>query len=124
MKITCVNPMSRDMREGHYRYRPFVLAFGAYGDTVLLAYGHYLEDALDECIDWIADKAPGLLMDDQVAEAYDECIAEGMSEEDAQQEAESDMTIGGNNGHYIASWEWCIIQEEPTRDELIAIAKR
>jgi len=98
--------------------RAFILCFGAYGETRLLVYARHLEDALDECVDWIAENAPGLLMNDQVAEAYHEAIAEGKSEEEAIEEAECDMTIAGNAGDYIASWEWGIVGEDLTPKQI------
>ncbi len=110
----------------------FVLCFGAYGWTRLMVWADHLEDALDECVDWIAEHAPGLLMDEQVAEAYkeafDAAIAEGMSEEDAdehaREEAETDMTCAGNCGNYLASWEWGIVAENPTRAQVLEMLGR
>ena len=99
----------------------FVLAFGAYGWTVLVCWANSLEDALDEAIDWIVDNEPGLLADDAVREAYEQAIADGMSEEDAQTESEIDVTCGGNCGNYIHSAEWSIVSENPTRAEMLAL---
>ena len=97
----------------------FVFWFG--GDTYLMSYGWDMERALEEAIDWIVDHAPGLLHDDAVEETYREAIAEGKSEEEAIEEAEMDMTSFGHSGmHYLASWEWGIALENPTREELIA----
>jgi hypothetical protein len=100
----------------------YVLAFGAYGDTQLLVWANNLDDALDECIDWIVDNAPGLLCDDRVAEEYHRGIAEGMSEEDAHEAATADTTCGGNCGNYILSYEWSILVEDPTRAQLVHLA--
>jgi hypothetical protein len=115
--IVIVNPLER-----HNTTNRFVLHFGAYGWTRLLAYADNLEDALDECVDWIAEHAPGLLADDTVAEEYERLIAEGMDEDEAREEAEVDTTIAGNAGHYLNSWEWGILAENPTRAELLALA--
>jgi hypothetical protein len=117
MKIHIANPSERP--EGTYRRnRRFLFSFGAYGSTHVLVYGRSLDDALDEAIDWLVDNAPGHLMDEQVAEAYREAIAAGKSEEEAAEEAETDMTCGGNCGHYIASWEWFV--SEVTREDLLS----
>jgi hypothetical protein len=110
-----VNPTDRDWT--HHRY---ILAFGAYGWTRLMVWANSLDAALDEAIDWIANNAPGLLADEQVNEAYREAIAEGKTEEEAQEEAEIDTTCGGNSGHYLLSWEWTVIAEDPSRAEVKA----
>ncbi len=65
IEIIEVNPGDRD-----WTCHVYVLYFGAYGWTQLRVWANHLEDALDECIDWIVDNAPGLLADDQVAEEY------------------------------------------------------
>lgn len=116
--IIIVNPNDRDWTDSR-----FVLCFGAYGWTRLMVYANSLEDALDECVDWIADNAPGLLADDAVHKAYNEAIANGMSEEAAQGEAEEDTTCAGNEGHYLNSWEWGIVAENPSRADVLALAK-
>ena len=100
--------------------RAFILWFGAYGSARVLAYARHLEDALDECVDWIADNAPGLLCDDEVAEEYrrlEEEWREGHPGEEPdddmiskwQETAEEDTTIAGNCGHHLTSWEWGIV---------------
>ena len=118
----------------------FLLAFGAYGWTKLLVWADHLEDALDEAIDWIADNEPGLLCNDQVAEDYREALArlteenaalpeeERRSEEDLESEAydesTEDTTCGGNSGDYILSYEWCIMAEDPSREDLLQVMDR
>jgi hypothetical protein len=114
--VVLVNPSDRD-----YTKHRYVLAFGAHGWTVLVAWASHLEDALDECVDWIAEHAPGLLADEQVAEAYREAIAEGHDEETAQELATVDTTCAGNAGHYLLSWEWTIVCVDPSRAELKSI---
>ncbi len=117
MKIHIANPTERP--EGKYRRNArFLFSFGAYGSTHVLVYGRSLDDALDEAIDWLVDNAPGHLMDDQVAEAYQEAIARGLGEDEAIEEAEMDMTCGGNSCHYIDSWEWWV--SEVTRADLMS----
>lgn len=106
-KLHCANRRDRSQKA-------FVLAFDAYGSTRILAYADHLEGALDECVDWIAENKPGLLMDEAVSDAYLEARGEGMSEEKAQEEAEVDMTCAGNACPYLASWEWAIVGEDLT----------
>jgi hypothetical protein len=111
----------------------WVLAFGPYGDLYVLAYAKCLEDALDECVDWIADNAPGLLADDEVADEYRRVLTEHVAAgadptderviEAAQAVAEIDTTIAGNYGHYLHSWQWQICLEDPTKEALISFAK-
>ena len=114
-KITIVNPNDRDWTRGRY-----VLWFGACGPTALMAYANSLDDALDECVDWIAEHAPGLLANDAVDAAYSEAVAAGKSEEEAIEEAETDITRAGNAGDCLLSWEWGIALENPTRAQLVA----
>lgn len=118
-KIVPVNGSDRDWTRHRY-----ILSFGAYGETLLMVWANSLDDALDECVDWIADNAPGLLADEQVAEAYNEAIAAGKSEEDAQAEAETDTTCAGNAGHYLLSYEWGIVAEDPDRATILDIQGR
>lgn len=92
--------------------RRFVLWFGAYGCTKLMVHARHLEDALDECVDWLAEHKPGLLADQAVAEAYHDALARGLSEEDAQEEATVDTTCAGNYGNYLNSWEWGIVCDD------------
>jgi len=119
MSFHVINSTDRDWTKHR-----FVLAFGAYGWTVCLVWANHLEDALDECIDWIADNKPGLLYDEAVQRAFQAAIAKGKSEEDAIAEAETDMTCAGNNGRYIASWDWTILAEDPDRKTLKEIVTR
>lgn len=114
-----INSTDRDWTKGRY-----LLAFGAYGDTRLLVWANSLEDALDECVDWIVENEPGLLADEQVREEYERAIAEGLSEEEAQERAEVDTICAGNYGNYLNSWEWSIVFENPTRAELLEFRAR
>jgi hypothetical protein len=111
-----VNPTDR-----YWTKHRYLLHFGAYGWTRLLVWANSLDDALDECVDWIADNEPGLLCDDSVNEEYDRAIADGLDEEAAHDSATVDTTCAGNNGHYLASWEWGIMFEDPTRQQLKAL---
>lgn len=118
-KLNLANPGDRDWTRHRY-----VLCFGAYGWTLVVVWANSLEGALDGAIDWIVDFAPGLLCDDEVAEAYQEAIASGMTEEAAWEEAEQDTTCGGNCGNRILSYQWGIVAEDPDRETLIAIRDR
>jgi hypothetical protein len=126
-KIIAVNSSDQDWTDHRY-----ILGFGAYGWTRLMVWANSLQDALDESIDWIADHAPGLLCDDQVHEEFRRLRGQEpdengqlslpfLSEEEAMQEAEQDTTCGGNYGHYILSHEWCVIAEDPTREEILSL---
>lgn len=124
--LEIVNPSDRDWAPNRY-----VLAFGAYGSTLLLVWEKSLESALDEAVDWIAEHAPGLLADDAVREEFERIVAEqGLSLDDddgrsrAEVEATVDMTCAGNAGHYIPSWEWSVTAENPSRADLLAMMGR
>ena len=117
--LNIVNPSDRDWTRHRY-----ILAFGAIGTTHCLVYANSLEDALDEAIDWLVDNAPGHIADDLVAETYKSAIADGMTEEVATECAYRDVTVGGNCGNSIISWEWFIISEDPSREEILAYTER
>lgn len=126
-RITFVNPS--DSAWTRHRY---VLAFGAYGWTILVAHANSLDDALDECIDWIVDNEPGLICDAAVSEAYAlnlaANLAAGLDEETARsraaEDAEIDTTVGGNCANRINSWEWSIVAEDPDRACILKLAGR
>lgn len=117
-RITLVNPSDRDWTRSRY-----ILHVGPYGWSKYMVWANCLGDALDEVVDHLAENSPGMLYDDQVAEEYNRCIAMGMPEEEAIELAESDMMVAGNCGNYIASWEWGILAENPTRDELLELTE-
>lgn len=101
----------------------FVLWFGpAFAPIRLMVWARSLEAALDECVSWLEDHAPEVFCDDYVAKEYRRFREEGKSEEEARELAEQDTTIC-DGGHYIASEEWGIIFENPTRKELEAYLK-
>jgi hypothetical protein len=121
MKIIPINFSDR-----HWTSNRFILCFGAYGDTRLMVWANHLEDALDECVDWISENAPGLLCNDEVNESYREelgrLIASGIDEDEASREAwdmaTQDVTTAGNAGDHILSYEWGIVAENPTREQI------
>lgn len=124
-RVTMINPSER----GYHR-SSFVLWFGAYGECRLHVYADNLEDALDECVDWAVDHAPGILADEQVQEAYRTAMAERVADggdasdesiiQECQEEAEIDTTCAGNAGNYLMSWEWGIALENPSAATLYA----
>ena len=125
-EIILVNPENREYTAycaESARGSCFLLSFGAYGCTDLMVWEDHLEAALDTAVDWIAEYAPGLLCNDDVAEAYDSAIASGMSEDEAWQESEIDITRAGNASDCLRSWEWNISLEQPTRDELVSFLR-
>jgi hypothetical protein len=113
-KLTIVNPSDRSVWP-----QAWLITLGAYGETRLVVWAKGPDSALDEAIDWAADHAPGYLADDEAAEAYVAALAAGKSEDEAADEANVDLTCGGNCGHYIRSWEWTI--DEADRSMLLAM---
>ncbi len=117
--LTLVNPSDKSWTRHRY-----VLWFGAYGTTRLMVWANSLDDAFDECVDWCVSNAPGLLATQQVHEEYQRLLALGMDDEKAMDEAQVDMSCGGNAGDYVASYEWGIVAEDPTREEILSIQGR
>ncbi len=111
-----VNPGSYDQN--------FIFWFGSHGATYVRAWGSSLQDALDEAVDWLSDHYPGLLADTEVEEEYKRLIGEGVSEEEAQEQAEMDMTPAGGYGQHIRSDEWGIEAENPTHARVLQIQGR
>ena len=113
MALTLVNPTDRNWT----RFR-YVFAFGATGSIHCLVWANSLNVALDVCVDWLAEHAPGLLADVEVKDEYERGLAEGLGEHAATERAEIDTTMAGNEGHYLHSWEWTIVAQNPDRLEL------
>ncbi len=119
MALIVLNPT--DASATRHRY---ILWFGAYGTTRFLVWANGLDDALDECVDYMAEAKNGMLghiYDNEVFAAYKEALAAGKTEEEAQDYASEDMTQAGNYGNYIASWEWGIVAEDPDRATIKAL---
>lgn len=108
-QVLLINPADKYVWKNRY-----LLAFGAYGETILMVWAKGIDSALDECVDWIADHKPGLLANESVQEEYKSLIAQGVAEEQAQEQAAMDTTCAGNNGHYLNSCEWTILDENPS----------
>lgn len=129
--LTIINPNDRNWTRHRY-----VLWFGACGPTHLMAYANSLDDALEECGEWLAKHAPGLIMaawgEEHSALVKEACEEAGLTYpppsdvcadmdhhyQDAQQSAESDLTY--TESGYLTSHEWGITLEDPTRSEIKA----
>lgn len=112
-----------DMRgtKAAYRTPRWVLQLGS---EYLLVWARSLESALDECVDWAAEHAPGLLCDSEVAEECQRLEADGMSTERAYELATVDTTCAGNCGNYIHSDDWSVVAEDPDRATLLELRRR
>lgn len=146
--IVIVNPSERgnNQERRYYDTTPrFILWFGACGSTYLMVWGH-LEDALEECAEWLADNAPGHIMlkgngNDKRDPELDVLLGEACQEKglawpipddfdwndpdmaqpywDAEQQAYADLTETERG--YITSYEWGIaLNEHATRADVKA----
>jgi hypothetical protein len=122
-----INPSDRD-----WMPRIFDFSFGAYADTEVSVHAKSVESGLELAADWLADNAPGHIMQPGCAE-LNELMAEVCAERgllwpvptvkaqtmqpedwrpywDAEQEAYSDLTY--TEAGYISSDEW-YVNERP-----------
>lgn len=125
--LVIINPTDRD----YYTHR-YVLSFGAYACTHLMVYASSLDDALEECAEWVTDNAPGHIMahdSDELVELFEEARAElfgdtqatELSDEqrwECEEQATADLTY--TESGYITSYEWTITLEDPSRAEIKA----
>ena len=118
------------------RTQRFVLWFGACAPTQVLVYADNLEDALEDAAQEIDDRGwKGLFTEPDYEDAFrdlqrDGKIPAGITMEDIRtcdkyselvlQAAEEDLTY--TESGYIASWEWGVVAEDPSREELLKIA--
>lgn len=118
---TCIIPVNPSDKA--WTEHRFVLSFGEHRETRLLVWANSLDDALDESVDWIADNAPGHLVDDTVKERYEYLLKEepDLTDECRWERATAETTCAGNNGHYIDSFEWDILAEDPSRAHMLAL---
>jgi len=115
-EMRIINPTDSD-----WTTERFILWFGAYGEERHMVWANHLQDALDESIDWLAENAPGYLCNEEVNEAYQEAVNDGMSEEDAFDHSVTDVTTGGNASDHILSYQWGIVAENPTRAQILEL---
>lgn len=138
--LTIINPSDRD-----YTSHRYVLWFGACASTHLMVYASSIDDALEECAEWLADNAPGHIMligngNDKRDPELDVLLGEACEEAglawpipddvdfsdsdamqpywDAEQQAYADLTQCERG--YLTSYEWGISLEDPTRSEIKA----
>lgn len=129
--LTIINPNDRNWT----RHR-FVLWFGWFGTCVpthLMVYANGLDDALEECADWLAANEPGHLMplygDEHMALIAEVATEHGLTlaqldevdeqqRFDLEQDATADCTYTEQG--YLTSYEWGISLENPTRAEVKA----
>ena len=90
-RVTIVNAYDRDVWDNNY-----IIALGAYGNTLLRIYEDSLDRAIDIAVDWVVDNAPGLLADSEVQDEYERLLAEGLEEESAMKQAEADTIQAGS----------------------------
>lgn len=132
--------MAIDLMVGDRRWgRPWVLWFGAYAATHVLVYADSLDEALEEAAQGIHDAGwHGLFTAPDYADAIEDLIRDGEVPEGTTMDmirtcgviddlsakvldyAESDLTYTGSG--FIASWEWGLVAEDPSREEILAIA--
>lgn len=121
-KLNLVTPCSQMWRNSE---KAFILAFGAYGTTLCLTYAQSLEDALEDCAQWLSEHAPGYLTPYGETE-HMELIQEACQEMgleyplpdnwqddrryiEAAQTAEADLTY--TESGFLTSYEWNIVGE-------------
>ena len=117
-KLTLVNPSDK----GWMRHRYLMEVGMGYSSWHFLVWANDMNSAFDELGDYCSEHAPGLLNDkDEIIAERDKLVGEGMSEEDAWDEATMDMIQCGNDGMSLFnSWEVNAI-EDPNRKTLKAI---
>lgn len=125
-EIIKVNPGDKD-----WTNHRFILWTTAWNPTYYMIWADHLEDAIDELIDWCADNAPGLIVDDQIQEEFNRLKSDGdqmllpfRSDEELWEEAAADTTCGGNCGNFISSEDWGIESEDPTRQDILQLEGR
>lgn len=127
--IVLVNPENRSYTENR-----FVLAFGGYGWTRLMVWERSLDDALETAAEWLAEHAPGHVMecgsDEHTALVREACEEAGLAwpmpddiydgthpeYERAIESAESGM-VHCDRGVMISD-DWSVALENPSRKEL------
>ncbi len=115
MTIHYLNPHERE-----WQRKRWALWFGACAPTIVIVHGH-LDDAIETVAEWAEEHAPGLLYPaDMVNADYNEAVTDGLSEEKAWEHATADVMCL-DQGRYMLGYEWGVLIEDPTRDELMAL---
>lgn len=129
-QVVMINPTERNSHRHAY-----VLWFGTFGTTYLHVYASGLEDALEQCAEWLLEHAPGHIMiecgEEHTALVKEACEEVGLAYPPAdgadldadgycaaQDSAESDLTR--TESGFLTSYEWGISLEDPTVEELYA----
>ena len=119
-----------------------MLWFGACAPTYVLAYSLSLEDALEDAAGALEDHGyKGLFTEPEYEDAFNDLQREGKIPADITfcdiktggviddaysemvlTEAEQDLTY--TESGYVASWEWGIVNEDVTKEDILAIAHR
>lgn len=129
-RVVMINPMEKSWRK-----RAYVLWFGAVGTTYLHVYADSLEAALEECAEWLAEYAPGHIMEHGSEEHRDllreACEERGILDGDldfesedvmaAVEAAEADLTY--TESGFLTSYEWGICMEDVTAADLYAFIR-
>lgn len=118
----------------------YVLWFGSHAATNILVYADSLEDALEDAAQEIQERGwLGLFTEPDYEDALEDLIRDGeipagttmediktcgliddQYSEKVLRAAETDLTY--TESGWIASWEWGIVAEDPTKEELLQIA--
>lgn len=125
-EITVVNPRDRPGARHRHGVHTYILWFGQGQQHLLMAYARSLDDALDECIDWLEDQnIPDIFADADIAEYQQELLASGEAEneEDAYEMATDGVTHGGNHGRMLRDDDWGLRAEDPSPAQINEIGQ-
>lgn len=116
-KIHVANPSDKSWTRGRY-----LLWFGAHSATFVLAYANDLDSALEESAELLSREAPGLFVEPDYEHAENRpceyvCGSCNLCMRHAE-DAEADLTH--TESGYLASWEWGIVLENPSREFIIS----
>ena len=117
-KLHLLNPHDSPFTGGH----SFILCLGQF--THVRVWATNLGDALEIAADdYIETEAPGLLCTESCDEEYRELESQGIDSDTAWGMATADCTPVGSHGHYIASDDWTVVSEAPSRRTLKAYSE-
>lgn len=105
----------------------YVLWFGQNAPTFLMAHADSLDEATDECFDYIETHYPGWFADDLVEERVREVVGDDADDgqvDAARQQVEEELGVfrAGNHGRMMLGEDMGIAAEDPTFLELMQIA--